>query len=227
MGSHQSGDGFTAGEINWANDITLVIAARYDQDPEKRRDFSGKQIFIAKPDDEPRQRPANLVDGVTGYGYLGGAGGVFVGCADDGPDGPGTGAGTGGFGVIGYGGSGNLNKNAATVAWGGVIHEHFDPGAGVVGIGGFWAGGNQSDHEGGRRSRDGMGGAGVVGVAGGEHGRPGWPYFDQFRGVGVFGLSGVGGAGMIGVVESDGYQFDQSKYDADQPPLSGPGGMLV
>jgi hypothetical protein len=81
MGSHQSGDGFTAGEINWANDITLVIAARYDQDPEKRRDFSGKQIFIAKPDDEPRQRPANLVDGVTGYGYLGGAGGVFVGCA--------------------------------------------------------------------------------------------------------------------------------------------------
>jgi hypothetical protein len=215
MGSHQSGEGFTAGDINWANNITLVIAARYDQG-NFTGDFSGNQIFIAKPDDDPKQRPSHVVDGVTGYGYMGGAGVFGVGCADDGPDGPGTGAGTGGFGVIGLGGSGNLNKNAATVAWGDVIHERFDPGAGVLGVGGFWAGGNQSDVEGGRRDRDGKGGAGVVGVAGGEHGRPGWPYFDQFRGVGVFGLSAVGGAGMIGVAESDGYQFDRDKYDESQ-----------
>jgi hypothetical protein len=87
MGSHQSGEGFTAGEINWANNITLVIAARFDQG-DFTGDFNGEVIVVVRPDVVPTQRPTHKVDGVHTYGYLGGSGVLGFGCFDDGPDGP-------------------------------------------------------------------------------------------------------------------------------------------
>jgi hypothetical protein len=188
MASHQTADDLTAGEWNWANDITLIVAANYDQGHRSDwRDYGGNQILIVTPDAAPRQRPKQKVDGVQSCGYLGGSGLVGFGC----PIVDGKGAGTGGFGVVGNGGSGDLNLNAANQAGVG-IHSTFDPGAGVVGIGGIWTGAQFAERDGARPERDDKGGAGVVGVAGGEHVTPGWPSFDQTRGVGVYGVSAVG-----------------------------------
>jgi hypothetical protein len=188
MGSHATAEDLIAGEINYANDITLVVACKNDQGD--ARDFSGQQILLVMPDTEPAQRPTAIVDGVTGYGYLGGAGVRGLGCPINGPRGDGRGAGTGGIGVIGHGGTGDLTMNAATVV--GATNRTFDPGTGVLGIGGFWTGLTSDDSTGVQRKRDANGGAGVIGVAGGQSGPSVVPSFDQTKGVGVYGASAVG-----------------------------------
>jgi hypothetical protein len=193
MGSDETSDALTAGEINYANDITLIYAARQDH---KNKNYGGNQILIVAPYPDPSQRPIGLVDGVTGYGYLGGAGVRGLGCPVDGPHGPGTGAGTGGHGVVGHGGTGDLDINddpQFSVRW-----KTYDPGFGVVGIGGWWTGPQTASNplRGNTQNRTGRGGPGVVGVAGGENGSPPVPTFDQVKGVGVFGGSLVG-EGMV------------------------------
>src|SRR5947207_414929 len=100
MNAHYTSQDLTAGEWNWANDITMIVAANYDQGYRSDwRDYSGNQILIVTPDAAPRQRPKQKVDGVQSCGYLGGSGVVGFGC----PIVDGKGAGTGGFGVVGNG----------------------------------------------------------------------------------------------------------------------------
>jgi hypothetical protein len=64
MASHQTGEELTAGNINFANDITVITACLFDQPEVKLREFHGEVILIVRPDTEPRQRPVNKVDGV-------------------------------------------------------------------------------------------------------------------------------------------------------------------
>jgi hypothetical protein len=178
MGSHQTAEALTAGDLNFANNITNIVACRYD-DEEKPRAYDGFTILLVWPDPDPKQRPTSLTDGVTAYGF---------GCPLYGPHGDWMGAGTGGVGVIGNGGSGDLNQKAATNFGN---KDTFDPGAGVLGIGGFWTGAMVSISDSGKK-RNTTGGAGVIGVAAGEHGPPVLPSFDKTQGVGVYGFSAVG-----------------------------------
>jgi hypothetical protein len=206
MGSHSSGEGLVAGEDNFANKITLIVASRSDGGGNFDGTGAGA-ILLVTPDGVVGQRPDRTTDGVTGYGWLGGAGIRGLGCQLEGPHGWGWGAGTGGEGVISHGGSGDLDGNAYSSA------KTYNPGAGVIGVGGIWTGPQHASNprSENRTSRDARGGAGVIGIAGGEHGVPPWPSFDQTMGVGVYGVSSVG----IGVFAEGG---------AGYPGLSAKGG---
>jgi hypothetical protein len=186
MGSHSTGDDLTAGETNGANNMTMIIAdnGRFDG-----------AIFSVVPTGELGSGPEQTgpVQGIIGIGYQGGAGVKGRGDSPDLwlPGGVTRGRGTGGHGVIGEGGSGDLETNV-------MEQQHpdrpgkFRPGAGVVGIGGYWIGSpiiNGVRGEG----RD-FGGPGVVGVAGREdspetYADYGSQTFEALAGIGVVGVS--------------------------------------
>ena len=132
------------------------------------------------------------VNGILGFGYQGGAGVVGRGDAPDKWRDGVPGRGTGGPGVVGLGGSGDVETKAMEE-----YHSDrsgkFNPGAGVVGVGGYWIG-PAFDGTGTRRRGD-AGGPGVTGVAG-DNIFPQLPpplddprAFDVYAGVGVCGIS--------------------------------------
>jgi len=193
MGSHKSGEALTAGETNGANALTMIVA-----DNGKQEDFGA--MFMVTPSGDLSVGPAGAapVHAIVGYGYQGGVGVIGRGDPQEPIRGPNVlGRGTGGHGVKGLGGSGAADKNA--------MEEHhsdrqgkFKPGAGLLGIGGYWIGPN-SDPKG-KILRDDIGGPGVVGLAGGANSEEVFDYeteFNTVKGIGVFGRS-HNGAGVVG-----------------------------
>jgi hypothetical protein len=67
MGSHSSGEGLVAGEDNFANKITLIVASRSDGGGNFDGTGAGA-ILLVTPDGVVGQRPDRTTDGVTGYG---------------------------------------------------------------------------------------------------------------------------------------------------------------
>jgi hypothetical protein len=177
MGSSNTGDDLVAGHHNLATDTTLIVAVKRregeDWDP------NCKSILVVTPSAVMGDRPPQRVDGIVGFAHRGGAGVRGLGNQPEGARGPRSGSGNGGDGVVGHGGTGDLEKGVG-------IHSH--PGIGVLGIGGIWTG--PASLKGG--SRDSRGGAGVIGVGGGDRPAPWVPSFDDTKGVGVYGISGVG-----------------------------------
>src|SRR5215218_6556344 len=131
MGSHSTGDNLTAGETNGSNNMTMLIG--------DNGSFDGAILAVVPTgvlESGPEQ--ATPVNGIIGIGYQGGAG---VKGRGDSPDpwlpGGGKGRGTGGHGVIGEGGSGDVETNVMEQKHPERVHDKFRPGAGVVGIGGY------------------------------------------------------------------------------------------
>jgi hypothetical protein len=195
MGSHHLGEALISGETNGSNAQTMIVADNGG---------FGDTVFVVAPSGDLSVGPevAAPVNAILGFGYQGGAGVVGRG---DPPDQfrPGmSGRGTGGHGVKGLGGSGDAASNA--------MEAHhpdrsgkFKPGAGVLGIGGYWIGPrfNLAGHE----LRKDTGGPGVVGIGGGTNSEEPYDHaaqFDTVTGVGVFGLSNHG-PGVFGKSTTD------------------------
>jgi hypothetical protein len=194
MGSHETGQTLIAGENNYANSITFIVASKPDPGGMfyQYHEYPSHTILHVTPDGDIGQRPIETTDGVTGVACLAGAGVRGLGGQVTIRSGGQNGSGTGGTGVVGHGGSGDLDSNDDPQF--SVSGKTYDPGFGVVGIGGWWTGPQTASNPIGenRRDRDNRGGPGVVGVAGGENVSPPVPTFDQVKGVGVFGGSLVG-----------------------------------
>lgn len=178
MGSSQTGDDLVAGETNGANDPTLIVADRRSPNGEEAWGVKNGAILLVTPTRGIEDRPIVRIDGIVGVANRGGAGVRGIGNQPEGPRGEHSGSGTGGDGVIGHGGTGDLEASAAG-------HGGFVPGTGVLGIGGYWTGPARVD----KSERDGRGGPGVVGVAGGDQTPARVPSFEQAKGVGVYGAS--------------------------------------
>jgi hypothetical protein len=177
MGSADTGDDLVAGEINGSTNETLIVANLF-YDGIDRTSWRGHRILLVTPTGDIGNRPHVPLDGIVGVANRGGAGVRGVGNQPEGPRGETAGSGTGGDGVVGHGGTGDLETSVT--GQGG-----FNPGIGVLGIGGYWTGPAKSDG----KARDDMGGPGVIGVAGGDQG-PAWvPPFNLTKGVGVYGAS--------------------------------------
>jgi hypothetical protein len=183
---------------NFATRITFIIGSKPEPGGEytEFRGFPSYTILHVTPDAVVSQRPNERTDGVTGVACLGGAGVRGIGAPVTIREGGRAGAGTGGVGVVGHGDSGDLESNDDPQF--SIMKKTYDPGAGVVGIGGPWTGPQAAPRwvEGNRQGRDHRGGSGVIGVAGGQDGATPVPSFDQAKGVGVYGASAVG-EGMV------------------------------
>ena len=134
-------------------------------------------------------RPHGATDGLTAFGCIGGAGVRGIGNQPEGHRGDKKGSGTGGEGVVGDGGTGDLENSTTSLDKD--RRRKFNPGIGVLGIGGHWIMPKVDNSR---------GAPGVVGVAGGKGGPSNVPPFDQMRGVGVYGISHVGdGVHAVGI----------------------------
>jgi hypothetical protein len=151
MGSHKSGEALISGESNGANAQTMIIA-----DNGNFLDV----VFLVVPSGDFSTGPevATPVHGILGLGYQGGAGVMGRGDSPDQFRLGQFGRGTGGPGVVGKGGSGAADSNTMET-YHPERHGKFQPGAGVLGIGGYWIGSGV---------RDAIGGPGVVGLGGGN-----------------------------------------------------------
>jgi hypothetical protein len=185
MGSHHSGEPLISGETNGSNAPTMIVA--------DNGSFLDT-VFVVTPSGDLSIGPevAAPVNAIIGFGYQGGVGVVGRGDSAD-EFRPGLlGRGTGGHGVKGLGGSGDAESNTMEV------HHpdrsgKFKPGAGVLGIGGYWIGPERDAK--GNALRGAIGGPGVVGLGGGTNSEEPYDHAAQFetvKGVGVCGLSNHG-----------------------------------
>jgi hypothetical protein len=201
-GSAKSGQDLVAGEHNGTNSDTVIIP----QDGGSFGDGLPGSGLVIMPNPDRDSRPQQPIYGLTAFGYNGldairGIGNQPVAINSD------LGTGTGGNGVAGYGGSGDLRSaydtggaspKSGAVGYGPIGSDGAFPGIGVLGIGGIWQGpATTTTKDGAVLKRDDRGGAGVVGVDSGR----GQPYFEDCKGVGVYGTglnAGVKGSGQEG-----------------------------
>jgi hypothetical protein len=182
---------------NFATRTTFIVASKPEPGGEFR-EFNGypvPTILHVTPTVVVGQRPIEQTDGVTGVACMGGAGVRGLGSQNRVDR---LGAGTGGIGVVGHGGTGDLEGNDDPQF--GMNRKTYDPGIGVLGLGGAWTGPQTASYLApeNRLDRDARGAPGVVGLAGGEFGASPMPSFEESRGVGVYGKSSDG-PGMVAV----------------------------
>ena len=190
MGSTKSGEELVAGHKNNSQNTTMVLGrSPWNGDQRKYRNFLGRTILLVTPPapevkrgfpERYGSRPHNATDGLTAFGCMGGAGVRGIGNQPEGHRGDKKGSGTGGEGVVGHGGTGDLEDSATSLDRD--RRRKFNPGIGVLGIGGHWI----------MPIDDPRGAPGVVGVAGTKGGPSNVPPFEYMRGVGVYGMSHVG-----------------------------------
>lgn len=165
-GAELTGEDLVSGAWNGAQDQTLLIG-----------DGSGSNftdgILKVMPSPDPNGSPTRPTNGIAAYGCAGGNGIYARGALPDRP--------TGGAGVLGEGGTSNI--------------EATEPGAGIVGIGGQWVGLN-----GGR-----LGGAGVVALA------SGFNLTEKVLGHGVHARGAIGVVGSGQATQATGGPLDIKK----------------
>jgi len=208
-GSAKTGDVMEAGRNNTANEPTGFWA-------EKGTFAPHWSVIAVGPAAAKDKRPDNPVIGIVAYGYKGDAAILGIGNQpkpNTFPNDPAywEGSGTGGNGVVGQGGTGDLIEWDVETAGGMDLPPH--PGHGILGIGGHWRGATTDQHG---NTRDNRGGAGVVGIAGTETVASAEPPFGDAAGIGVYGYSGV----SEGV---RGFGFGEGVYGYG---FHGPGGIF-